>query len=53
MQSDGEAKLASNARYQHSDNPSHDATDELAFLFDSITSFWNFLKQKHHQFPDC
>ena len=41
--------MASKARYQHSDIPSHDAPDELVFLVDSIIFFWIFLKQKHHQ----
>ena len=53
MHGHGEAKTASNARYIHSDTPSYDAPHELAFLFDSIIFFWIFLKQKHHQFPDC
>ena len=44
IQGDGEAKMASNARYKHSDTPSHDAPDKLASLFDSTITFWIFLK---------
>ena len=39
IQVDGEAKIASNARYKHSDTPVHDDPDKLSFLNDSIISF--------------
>ena len=46
IQGDGEAKMASSARYKHSDTPSHDAPVKFAFVFNSIIFFLNFPETK-------